>query len=176
MIAVISFCLCVLVLCYCIINYHKCHSQLCRLEVSVDLVSSLLRVSHHQNQDVNRAELLSRSSEKESASKLTQMINRILFLVILGMRSHCWLSARGCPACSSWPPVFLLMWPTSSSTFKFLIFLLSAEESSLLWRASVIRSSPPGALITYAKSLKATPRLALDWITRVGESWGWGNL
>lgn len=128
MIAVISFCLCVLVLCYCIINYHKCHSQLCRPEVWVDLVSSLLRVSHHQNQDVNRAELLSRSSEKGSASKLTQMINRILFLVILGMRSHCWLSARGCSAPHG-PLYFCLCDPLHLQPSNFLFFCYQLKKA-----------------------------------------------
>lgn len=61
-------------------------------------LGSLLEVSQVQNQGIGWAGLLSGSSGEESASKLVQIVGRILFFAIGGSRSSfpCWLPAADC--------------------------------------------------------------------------------
>lgn len=85
------------------------------------------------------------------------MVNRILLLAVVGMRPHGFrnevlLSARGCslffvPTCISAH--------VTHSIFKLQIYNFSCKLKKALCfeELSVIRSSPPGALITSVKSL-----------------------
>ena len=92
------------------------------------------------NQSVGWGAFLSRCSGEESTSKLIQVVVRIQFLVVVGLRSFfpCWLSDRG-------HSQFLAMWssPSSEPVIENSCIRPFSLQIHFSWKSSLpFKSSP----------------------------------
>lgn len=109
--------------------------QFCRSEVEVDSASSLLQITHGQNQRVNCPRLLTSGFSGHWASKLTQTLGRI---VSFGCRTEVpisWLAVNQKSLSAIWGRL------CSLSYYPCIFHLATVVQSVMLWTAYFCRIS-----------------------------------